>query len=207
MSQDLGANRPSARDFDWQQVQHRLDRIRQALETQGLPPEEQQQRILAQRAQGLAQPVAVADQQPVITLVAFGLGREQYGLETQYLREVVALRELTPLPLVPAFVAGIFNLRGQIMPVVDLKQYLELAPTGLRDFYTVLVLRGPEMELGLLVDRLIGTQQTQLAALQRPAGASAAGGRLLKGVTPEGVALLDAEALLADPKLIVNDEL
>ena len=53
--------------------------------------------------------------------LTFGLGNEDYGLEILKVREIVSCMEVTPVPRTPAHVKGVINLRGQVIPVIDLR--------------------------------------------------------------------------------------
>src|SRR5664279_5629709 len=89
---------------------------------------------------------------PIVQLIAFSLGAETYGLESAYIREVYPLKDFTPLPGVPAFILGIINVRGQIMPVVDLKKLFNLPEQGITELNKVIILHDDQMEFGILAD-------------------------------------------------------
>ena len=62
-----------------------------------------------------------------LQMINFTLGGDEYAVEIQKVREVINFRELTPLPKAPSFVKGIINLRGEVIPVIDLREKLGLA--------------------------------------------------------------------------------
>lgn len=64
-------------------------------------------------------------------IVVFRVGAEEYGLDLNYITEVVRPLKITPLPRMPEFVEGVINLRGAIIPVVDLRKRFELS--GIKD--------------------------------------------------------------------------
>ena len=68
-------------------------------------------------------PVVVEE---TVQLVTFQVGTEEYGLDIDSITEVVRPLKITPLPKMPAFVEGVINLRGVIIPVVDLRNRFEL---------------------------------------------------------------------------------
>lgn len=81
--------------------------------------------ILRDRAHLLARPpeqAATADTQ--LEVLEFRLAQERYAVETRHVREVCPLKDLTPLPCTPPFVLGVVNVRGCILPVLDLKIFL-----------------------------------------------------------------------------------
>jgi purine-binding chemotaxis protein CheW len=166
------------------------------------------ERILIERAQGLARPTEPAQTRgATLELLEFGLAKERYALETRHITEVQPLRDLTPLPGTPQFLLGIVNVRGRIVPVIDLKKFFELPEHGLTDLHRVILVRGDDIELGVLADVTRGVIDVPLASLQ-PSLPTLTGIRAqyLMGVTQERVVVLDFERILSDPAIIVRQE-
>ena len=92
----------------------------------GLP--EDAQRILEARARRLAQPPDAPIAGEMLELVILALGTERLGVDVRHVQEIQPLGELTPVPGVAAFWAGLINLRGRLYPVLDLRRYLGLPP-------------------------------------------------------------------------------
>lgn len=164
-------------------------------------------RILHERALALALEAVKSDTGPSLDVVEFRLASERYAIESALLSEVYPLKELTPLPCTPAFVRGVINLRGRILAVIDLKKFFDLPGEGLQDLHRVLVLNAPGLELGILADSVVGNSSLPLSALQ--AGLPTLTGiraEYLKGVTADGLVVLDAGGILSDPKIIVQEE-
>jgi purine-binding chemotaxis protein CheW len=88
-------------------------------------------------------------------IVAFRVGEETFGLEIGEVLEVVEYREITPVPRSPAFVAGIINLRGAILPVVDLRRRFGLEGTEPGPETVILVVEAEGRRVGLLADRIL----------------------------------------------------
>jgi purine-binding chemotaxis protein CheW len=85
----------------------------------------------------------------------FWLGDGLYGIEVERVREVLRQQDLTRVPLAPDTVAGLINLRGQVVPTIDLRRRLEL--TGADDGQSMLVVVLVDGEsIALLVDRIGG---------------------------------------------------
>jgi len=164
--------------------------------------------ILRARAQALSRPrestaVAAAS----LELLEFRLAQESYALEVQYVREVYPLRDLTPLPCTPPFMLGIVNVRGHITPVIDIKKFFDLPDQGLTDLHCIILVRGNDLEFGLLADVIVGVRTISADSLQ-PSLPTLTGIRseYLKGVTAERLVVLDLDRMLADPKIIVHEE-
>lgn len=190
--------------IDWTVLHRRLARAAEL--TQPALGAETRGRVLRARAQAAArEPLPEVDIAASLQVVEFMMAYERYAIETAWVREVVALRELTPLPGAPAFVAGLVNVRGRIVSVVDLKAFFDLPPKGLPDLNRVLVVANDTLEFGLLVDAVAGVAQLPLDALQ-PALPTLTGVRAqyLRGLTPDRLAVLDGARILDDPKIVVR---
>lgn len=88
--------------------------------------------------------------------LTFKLGKEEYGLELVRVREIIALMDITPVPLAPDYVRGVMNLRGRVIPVVDLRRKFGMAPTEDHDRKCIIVcdVRRNEqpIQMSILVD-------------------------------------------------------
>ena len=163
--------------------------------------------ILRARARALARPPEDAPAAALLDVLEFRLAQERYALETRYVREVCPLKDLTPLPCTPPFVLGIVNVRGRIVPVLDPKKFFDLPEQGLTDLHRIIVVEGSEVEFGLLADATVGVRSIPADTLQ-PSLPTLTGIRseYLKGVTAERLVVLDVGRILADPKIIVHEE-
>jgi purine-binding chemotaxis protein CheW len=163
--------------------------------------------VLRGRARALARvPTGEAADVHALEILEFALAAERYAVETARVREVQPLRTLTPLPGTPAFVRGIVNLRGRILPVYDLKKFFGLPEAGLTDLHRIIVV-GADFELGLLADQVVGVRTLSRRALQPSLPTlTGIGAEFLLGVTAERLVVLDLPRILADPKLVVQDE-
>jgi purine-binding chemotaxis protein CheW len=165
--------------------------------------------ILRRRAVALARaPVRSTSAAAAPELLEFTLSGERYALESRFVGDVQPLRNLTPLPCTPAFVLGLVNLRGRIVPVLDLKRFFELPQRGLTNLDRVILVQGNGLELGLLADSIVGIRAMQSDRLG-PSLATLQGIRAdyLQGVTAEGLIVLDLPRILSDPRIIVHDEI
>jgi len=165
-------------------------------------------RILRARAQALARPSSSAPApSTMLELLEFRLASERYALEIRHVQDVHPLRDLTPLPCTPPFVLGIVNLRGRILPVFDLKKFFDLPEQGLTDLHRIILVRGNDLELGLLADVIVGVRSVAVDSLQ-PSPPTFTGIRAgyLKGIGEERLVVLDLDRILSDPKIIVHEE-
>lgn len=91
--------------------------------------------------------------------LVFLLGREEFGVQVLKVREIMGLQEITAVPQTPAFVKGVINLRGKVIPVVDLRRKFGLPETEFTARTCIIVLqvlqnRGSSsaMQMGAIVD-------------------------------------------------------
>lgn len=183
--------------LDWAEVHRRLDGVQGAVERALNPSGDERSRILRKRAKALGREPAKQKDQPSVEVVTFLLAYETYGLGSEWVREIFPLRELTRLPWNPSFLAGIVNVRGRILPVIDIKKLFDLPEKGLTDLNKVLVLHGGDLELGILADRVLGMRPVPLNTIQASLP-TLTGIRedYLQGVTRERLVILNAEKIL-----------
>lgn len=89
--------------------------------------------------------------------LTFVLGDESYGIDVLKIREIIRLADITPVPQMPAYVRGVINLRGKIIPVLDLRRKFGLAEAPETQHTCIVVVqvpaaRGPATQMGLMVD-------------------------------------------------------
>ena len=164
--------------------------------------------ILHDRAQVLARsPEQAAAADTLFELLEFRLAQERYAVETRYVREVYPLKDLTPLPCTPPFVLGVVNVRGRILPVLDLKKFFDLPETGLTDLHCIILVRERDIEFGLLADVIVGVRSIAVESVQLSLPTlTGIRSDYLKGVTDECLVVLDLGRLFADPKILVHEE-
>ena len=165
--------------------------------------------ILRARARALAQRrAATTDIGDMLHVVEFRLAHEHYALETRYVREVCPLKDLTRLPGTPPFLLGIVNVRGDLVPVIDLKRFFDLPHQGLTDLHQVIVIEGDGLLVGVLADVTVAVRSVPVNALQ-PALPTLTGIRAdyLKGVTAHRLVVLDGSRIISDPRIVVHQEI
>ncbi len=171
--------------------------------------EEQVLNILTTRASVLARvPGDAGKEQTLTQYVSFQLGEERYGLDVRFVEEIQPLRDLTLIPCTPDFVVGAVNIRGSILPVIDVKKFFGIPEAGIADFNKVLVIRVGEMHLGILADTVeevldLASEdiEPQLATL------SGAHEEFIKGVSEGQVIILDIEALANDRRMVIHEDI
>ena len=164
--------------------------------------------LLKIRAAALAaEPEKKRKSTEITEIIEFTLASESYGIESAYVREAYPLKDFTSLPGVPSFILGIVNVRGQILPVIDLKKFFNLPFKGIGELNKVLIVHDDVMEFGVLADEVIGTKQIFLdEILPVPSAITSIGEGYLKGVTRDRLIIFSAETLLTDKSIVVNEQ-
>jgi purine-binding chemotaxis protein CheW len=171
-----------ARIIDWEAIHHRLAAATAAISESADPSPEESRRILEARARAAAKPPITPDEAERIEVLAFSLAGETYGVETCHVREVRQLKDLTAVPCTPPFLAGVMNLRGRIIAIIDLRKFFELPTKGLTELNRAIVLTGGDNELGLLADSIDGVRcPTCRTACPRSAAFATGFSRVLPG--------------------------
>lgn len=164
--------------------------------------------ILRARAAELSR--EVANELPpdgLLDVVEFVVGMQRYGLEGAHVREVHLIEDITPLPGTPAFIAGIVNVRGRILPVIDIQQFLGLAPQGINDNHAIMVVSVHETEICVLADTVVGVRTLAEDAVQPVLSTlSDVHEAFLKGMTADNLVILNIRAILESPMLLVNQQ-
>jgi purine-binding chemotaxis protein CheW len=190
----------------WEEVHSRLaDTGRQLTETVH-PSPEISRIILKRRALALAKPeMRGAGNEKRITVVEFDLAGEHYAVENVCVREVIPVREFTPIPGTPPFILGVIAVRGRIVSLMDLRSCLDLPVSGLINGSRAVLLADDNMEFAILADRVIGLRSLLVDSLQPSVTALiGTGAEYLLGVTSDGLIVFDGGKILADPRIIVR---
>jgi purine-binding chemotaxis protein CheW len=103
-----------------------------------------------------------------ISIIAFQLGTEVYGLELQEVREIIMLGMITPIPRAPSFIQGVLNLRGEIIPVIDLRTRFGLDYQAPTDLTRIIVTPIADVNTGLIVDAVTEVKNIDKKLLEPP---------------------------------------
>ncbi|MBA7664464.1 hypothetical protein ES703_72525 [subsurface metagenome] len=85
-------------------------------------------------------------------LISFMIGKEEYGLEILTVKEVIRIREITKIPKAPVFVKGIINLRGDVIPIIDLREKFGLETEEYTIMTRVIIVEVDGKAIGMVVD-------------------------------------------------------
>ena len=133
-------------------------------------------------------------------LISFAIGDEQYGVDIMAVREIKGWSEISHLPKQQEFVRGVLNLRGVMVPIIDLRCRFGNGLTDATPLHVVIIVQIGDQQIGLLADRVLDIVAFETAQVQ-PVPAIVRNGRteFLSGLlTVEGgmIALIDLDHLL-----------
>lgn len=86
--------------------------------------------------------------------LTFFLDHEEFGIRILTVREIIGIMPITQVPQTPHYVRGVVNLRGQVIPVVDLRLKFGMSPVEDTDETCIIVVQTAQVKLGVLVDRV-----------------------------------------------------
>jgi purine-binding chemotaxis protein CheW len=136
--------------------------------------------------------------------LTFALGEEVFGIEIRFVTEIIGLQPVNPIPETPEYIKGVVNLRGKIIPVIDMRLKFKKQPVPYTDRTCIIVIETVSFSVGLIVDRV--AEVLALAdgeIVPPPAAWTGAGRRYLSGI---GKVDGQVKLLLDCEKLFTEDE-
>ncbi|GAB6058842.1 chemotaxis protein CheW [Desulfonatronum parangueonense] len=142
--------------------------------------------------------------------LTFHIGHEDYGIEIRYVTEIVGLQKITEVPDMPEFVRGVINLRGQVIPVLDIRLRFKMPPRDYDERTCVIVVNINGSVFGLIVDTVQEVREIPPGSVSPPPSlAPTANSRYILGMGKVGETvkiLLDVSRLLRDDELAAMAE-
>lgn len=170
----------------------------------------QERETLRQRARSLRQPLATQDYAGLVPVAVVVLNGEFFGIDLELVREFSHVRLVTPVPCTPPHIVGQMNLRGDILTLLDIRSWLQMAPSETRPARQVMVVEVDGMVCGVLVDEVLDVVYLRPSDIRPvPAAVQALNGDCLRGTAPHHdkmLGLLDLAAILGRSDLVVADE-
>jgi purine-binding chemotaxis protein CheW len=100
--------------------------------------------------------------------LTFLVGREEYGVDILRVQEIKAFSTVTAVPNTPAYIRGVMNLRGTVVPVIDLRVKFGLANPSYDKFTVIVVVKLRSKVVGLVVDAVSDVLDIRAAAIEQP---------------------------------------
>lgn len=163
-------------------------------------------RILEERAEALARPPEAEEDAEMLGVLTLAVGSERYGVPLDEIVGIEPLVNVAAVPNLPLLWAGLANVRGRLCPVLDLAKYLGVSPDARHGQRNAVVVASGPVTVGLLADEVSDVTWIRRTDIGPPPPGARSAHAGLRGVTPDLLAVLDVEALLGDPLLVVDHE-
>ena len=134
----------------------------------------------------------------------FSMGAEMYGIEIRHIAEIIGVQPITEVPRMPNYVKGISNLRGKIIPVMDVRLRFRKEPREYDDRTCIIVIDTNDISIGLIVDSVSEVLALRDDQIVPPPDVSRDGQKYIKGIGNVGgnvKLLLDCDKLLSAEEL------
>ncbi len=103
-----------------------------------------------------------------VQLVSFMLDDVEYGIDILSVHEILRFPEMTRLPNTPPFIKGVINLRGNVIPVVDMRIRFGFPEGGITDLTRIIVVETGGKQVGILVDNVYQVVRLPVASIDPP---------------------------------------
>ena len=134
-------------------------------------------------------------------IVVFELSSEYFGVEIAKVESIIKMQPITQMPHVPAFVEGVTNLRGKVLPVIDLRKRFVMPPQEADKNSRIIVVSVDQMDVGMIVDGVSEVLAIPEGAIEStPAIASSVDSTFITGIAKLDsrlVILLDLNRILS----------
>lgn len=136
--------------------------------------------------------------------LTFGVAQEEYGVGIAFVTEIVGMQKIMPVPDVPAYIKGVINLRGKVIPVMDMRTRFNMPEAQYNERTVIIVLDVDAVPIGLVVDDVRDVLEIAPANIDPPPqfGAVRDNKRLIRGLGKSG----DLVAVILDIRGLVTDE-
>ncbi|MGE5354541.1 MAG: chemotaxis protein CheW [Acidobacteriota bacterium] len=116
------------------------------------PKAGQTQEVKPQDAKQMEQKLDAKGHETIVQLVGFNLGRECYGVDIKRIKEINRMTEITRVPRAPEFIEGVINLRGSVIPVINLRKKVKMPPREYDKDTRIIIVELGGKTIGFIVD-------------------------------------------------------
>ncbi len=137
--------------------------------------------------------------------VTFKSGKEYFGLKIQYVNEIIVFQEITKIPESEDYIKGLINLRGKIIPVIDVRLRFKQEPFEYTDRTCIIVVNVKNIVVGLIVEQIaevVEIQEENIIPSPTVGKADKSQNKYVYAIGKVG----DQVKLLLDPDRLLNDE-
>ena len=101
-------------------------------------------------------------------LISFAISDQDYGIKIHTVKEVIRNKDITPLPKAPAFVKGVINLRGDVIPIIDLRERFNMEHQEYTNMTRVIVVEVDGKSIGMVVDSVSHVIRIEQGQIEPP---------------------------------------
>ena len=114
--------------------------------------------------------VLAEDSEQIKQLVSFILGKEEFGVDILMVQEIIRLATITPIPNAPEFIEGVINLRGKVIPIIDLRKRLKITKEEVKNakHTRILVIEIDGNVTGFIVDAVSEVLKIPINRIEPP---------------------------------------
>ena len=139
--------------------------------------------------------------------VTFKAGNEYYALKIEYVNEIIVFQEITEIPESEDFIKGLINLRGKIIPVIDVRVRFKQEPIEYNDRTCIIVINVKDMLVGLIVEKVAEVVEIKQEDILPPPSATIGHEEKTQNKYVYGIGKVGEEVkLLLDPDKLLKDE-
>ncbi len=137
--------------------------------------------------------------------LTFQMAEVEYGIDIRYVREIVGIQKITEVPDLPDFVRGVINLRGKVIPIIDVRQRFKLPLRDYDDRSCIIVIQMSDSNIGMVVDEVREVAVISESQIDPPPRSLGGAGRnFFQGIGKIGD---DVKIILNIDKLLFDEEL
>jgi len=136
--------------------------------------------------------------------LTFHIGTEDYGISIAYVTEIIGIQSITEIPEMPDFIKGVINLRGKVIPVMDVRIRFKMPPREYDERTCIIVVEIDGTSVGMVVDTVNEVANIPEDQVESPPKSRRKGGSFIQGlgkIDKEVKILLDINKILYDEEL------
>lgn len=134
----------------------------------------------------------------------FSIDKEQYGIEIKYVMEIIGIQKITTVPELPEYIKGVINLRGKIIPVMDVRIRFNKDVIEYDDRTCIIVVQMKDICIGLVIDRVLEVVDIEESQITLPPQMGKNSNRYINGIGKSGE---EVKLLINCDELLNDDEM
>ncbi len=138
----------------------------------------------------------------ITQFIVINIGEEQYGIDIKYIDNIVRMQSITRVPKVPAYLKGVINLRGEVIPVMSLRLKMDLEEDEITKDTRIIIIKLNQHEpIGIVVDSVREVVNIDMSMVEKVGLDSRDENNYVQGIGKQGealISLLDLNAVLQE---------